>query len=55
MTLWVGAHEVSQHPAKFGDHRHCNRGGIIVPVCHVILQDHDTKGLSNIMGRSPSR
>ena len=24
-------------------------------LCHVILQDHLTKGLSNIIGRSPSR
>ena len=30
---------VSHHPAKFGDHKHCGRTDIMVLVCHVILQD----------------
>ena len=28
---------------------------IMVLICHVILQDHLTKGSSSFMGRSPSR
>ena len=31
------------HPAKFSDPRHFVIGGIMVLVCHVILQDHVIK------------
>ena len=34
---------VSLHPTKFGGHRHCDSGDIIVLVCHLILQDHMIK------------
>ena len=30
---------VSHYPAKFGGHRHCDSGDIIVLVCHVISQE----------------
>ena len=46
---------VSYNPAKFGGHRHCVSRDIMVLVCHMILQDHITKGILNIMGRTPSR
>ena len=34
-----------------------NRGNgeIMVLICHMISRDHEIKGSSNIMGRSPSR
>ena len=42
---------ISHTPAKFGGHRHCGSGDIKFLVCHVISQDHVTKGQSSIMGR----
>ena len=30
MTLWVGALIVCRHPDKFGDHRHCDMGDLII-------------------------
>ena len=45
--------KVSHHPVKFGGHWHCGSGDTMVLVCHVILQDHVTKGSNNYMGRSP--
>ena len=39
---------------KSGGNRHRDSGNVIVLVCHVILQDHLTKRLSNI-SRSPSK
>ena len=33
--MWVGAHQVSYHPAKFGGHRHSVSGDISL-VCHAI-------------------
>ena len=42
------------HCAKFCGHRYCGVGDIIILVCHVILQDHVTKGWSNIVGRRTS-
>ena len=41
-------------PTQFGDHKHCGSGDIMVLVSRVSLQEHMTKGLSN-MGRGPSR
>ena len=35
---------VSHHPLKFGHHRHCGSGDIMVLVCHVTLQDRVTEG-----------
>ena len=46
---------VSQHPANFGSHEHCGSEGIMVSVCHMILQDHVTKESGNFMGRRPLR
>ena len=45
---------ISYIPAKFGGHRHFCNGNVMVLVCHLFLQDHMTKGSSN-MGRIPSR
>ena len=45
---------VSHNPATFDSHSHCGSGNIMALVCHVIQQYHMTKGLSNIMGTSPS-
>ena len=36
--------KVSYHLAKFGGHWHSGSGDIIILVCHVISQDHVTKG-----------
>ena len=36
---------VSYTHAKFGDHRHCGSGDIMVSVRHVILQDHVIHGI----------
>ena len=43
----------SHQLAKFGGRRHCGSSDIVVLVCHVIMQDHVTKGLNNSMGSSP--
>ena len=53
MTL--EAAQVSPHPAKFCGHRHCGSGDIMVLFCHVVLQEHVTKGPSSNMARSPSK
>ena len=52
MTSWVGPLLVSHILAKFGGHSHRGSGDIIVLFCHAILQDHVTKGYSNIMERN---
>ena len=44
---------ISPTPPKIGGHEHCEIGNVMVLVCHVISQDRKTKGLSNIMSRSP--
>ena len=36
---------------KFSSHRHCGSRDKMVSACHVILQEHMTKGLGNIMDR----
>ena len=46
---------VSHHPNKFGGHRYCGIGDIIVLVCNLITQDHVIKGSSAFIGSSPSR
>lgn len=47
--------KVSYYHVKFGDHLHSCSWDIMFLVCHVNLQDHVTKGLNNILARSPSR
>ena len=34
---------VSHHLTKFGSHRHCGSGDIIVLVCYAIFQNHVIK------------
>ena len=46
----VGGH----HSAKFGGHRHCGIGDILVLVCHVISHDQVIIGSCDLMGRSLS-
>ena len=50
---------VSHYPAKFGGHRHCDSGDIIVLVCHVISQEYVIKRSRDLVvvarqGKSPS-
>ena len=47
--------KVSQHPAKFGGHRHCGSGDKLLLVCLVISEDHVIKELCDYIGRSLSR
>ena len=47
--------KVNHHPVKFGCHRHCSSGDMMVLVCRVIQQDQVTKGSSNFMGRTRLR
>ena len=47
--------KVGHHPAKFGGHKRCVSGDIIVLDCRTILQSHMIKGSCGFMGRSPSR
>ena len=54
MIILKGAPQVSHQSAKCGSHWYCGGGYILVLVCHVILQDHMTKGLSKFMGESCS-
>ena len=57
-SVWLYGKEplnVSNHPAYFGDNRHCSSGGVIVRVCHVILPDHVDKGSSTFMIKISSR
>ena len=49
------SHPASHHPTKFGGHRHCDGGDIIILVCHVISQDHVMKPSCDFMSKSPSR
>ena len=37
---------------KFGSHKHCGSGYIMILVCHVILQDHVVMWSCDFMGRS---
>ena len=46
---------VSHHPTKFNGQRHCSSGDKMVFVCHVTLQDHVIKALSNFMVKSPTK
>ena len=52
MTLWWGVPPNLNHdPTKFGGHRHCSSGEIIVLVCHVILQGDVIKVSFDFIGR----
>lgn len=55
MTLWFGVLKVSYHPGKFGGHKQCRGGDIILLTCQVISQDHVKKHSCDIVGSSPSR
>ena len=58
MVMWLYAYKplkVSHHPAKFCGHGDWGSEDISFPVCQVISQDNVTKGLSYVMGKSPSR
>ena len=50
-----GTPQGKSRPTKFGGHRHCGIGDIVLLFCHVISQDHVFKGSSDLIGRSPSR
>ena len=54
MTITIGALKASHNRTKFGDHKHCGTGGMLL-VCHVISQDHAIKESSDFTGRNPSR
>ena len=45
----------SHYFAKFGDHRHCGSGDIMILGCHIIPQDYMTKGSCDFVGRIPPR
>ena len=47
--------KVTTLPPKFGGLRHCDIGDIMLLVCHVILQYHETKGPFDFISSSPSR
>ena len=44
---------ICQHPAKFGGYRRIYSGYIMVLVCPVILQDHETQEPCDFLSRSP--
>ena len=46
--------EVCHHPTKFGCHRDCGTGDMVV-VCHTNSQDHVMIDSCNFVGRSPSK
>ena len=46
---------MSYYPAKFGCHRDCGSGDLMVLDCHVVLQDHVTKRSSNFIDGSHLR
>ena len=48
-------YKLSHQPTKFGGHRHCSSGDIMVFVYHVTLKDHVIKALNEFMVSSPSR
>ena len=51
---WNEPLNVSHHdPVKFGTHRHCNIGDILVLVCHTISLDHVIKGSCDFKGGKP--
>ena len=47
--------KVRHHPNRFGGHKHCGIGDIMVVVCYVTLQNHKIKALYEFMAKSPSK
>ena len=47
VTLWIKTPNVSHHPTKFCGFVHCGNGGIMILVCHVILEDQVIKALKS--------
>ena len=45
---------ISHYRAKFGGHRHCDSGDIIVLVCHVISQEYVIKRSRDFNCSNPS-
>ena len=43
---------ISNHPAKFGGHRHSDSEHIIFLICHTISQDHETQEPCDFLDRS---
>ena len=46
---------VSHQPSKFGLHRRCDSGGMMVLVCHVISLNHMIEKSCDFMGGSRLR
>ena len=46
---------VKQHPVKFGGHRACGDGDVMILVCHMISEDHVIKGSCDFVAWSPSK
>ena len=47
--------KISYHPVKFGGNKQFGNGDTMVLICHLILQDHGTKGSSNSVSRNLSK
>ena len=47
--------KVTHDTTKFGDHRNCDIGAIMLIVFHMISEDHVIKGTCDFIGRSPSK
>ena len=54
VILWLETLKESHTSVKFGGHKHRGSGDITVLVCHLIWQDHMTKGSSNMVTILPS-
>ena len=55
--IWLSGLEplkISHHLTKFGGHRHCGSGDIVL-FCHAISQDHGIKQSYDFIDRSPSK
>ena len=46
---------MSYYLERFGGHRHCDSGDIVVLACNMISQGHVIKALRDFRGRSPLR
>ena len=52
-VLWVRTPQDSHDPTKFGDHRYCDSGDMLL-VCHVIEQDYVIKESCEFMSERNS-
>ena len=43
--------KVSHHPDKFGRHKHCGSGDVMIQNCHGISQEHVIKESGDFMAR----